>query len=98
MREVCYEVFIEESTKKTMIWQVVLRFGFEDPNLIRKSVPGAYRSGYISSLPLGGVAYLKSPHTFSSEKKSRIFCSLPMPILIDLPVHINGSLHFEPRK
>ena len=54
----------------------------------------AFGSGELGLSPRGGVAHLKrfKNGTTSIYRRSRLFCFLPMPVSVDLPVHING--HF----
>ena len=92
LKEVCYELTMKDSEGCEMVWQIVQRFGFEDPSLIPEAVLRAYRDGSLGLLPRGGVAHLKSCKNGTMGDRSRIFCFLPLPIHTELPVHING--HF----
>ena len=99
MIEVDYELKTNDSEGNMDTWHIVQRFGYNN-----KSV----RTEDILLLPRAGVAYLKETNrqptsettdvsnvttaNQQSHHKCRIFCTLPLPIQTDLPVHING--HF----
>jgi sacsin len=93
VKEVCYEAIIEDSEKNKEVWQVVQRLGFEDPDVLPKSVIDERRCGNLGCLPIGGVAYLKKSSRNREKHKNRLFCFLPLPVLLeDFPVSVNG--HF----
>ena len=46
---------MKDSDGCEMVWQIVQRFGFEDPSLIPDSVLRAYRDGILGLLPRGGM-------------------------------------------
>ena len=102
LKEVCYEVVIKDSEGNEMTWQIVQRFGFENPGTLHKSVTQAFDNEELGLLPRGGVAQLKSFKNGKnpSSKHCRLFCFLPMPVPLDLPVHINGhfALSHESRR
>ena len=91
MKEISYQMEIKDSRGNEDVWQIVQRFGFEKGSAVPDNVVHAVHSGRLGLLPRGGVAFLVQS-TKTVKRQSRLFCFLPLPVPVQLPVHLNG--HF----
>ncbi|CAH1788168.1 unnamed protein product [Owenia fusiformis] len=87
--EVTYEKCITDSKGKKETWLISRRFGFEEGIEIAPCIKEAYTRGDLLLLPHGAVAGRTET---KGQTHSKAFCFLPLPVEINVPVHING--HF----
>ena len=70
----------------TSLWLVSQHFGSNKISL--NSLIAAFSRGLI---PKGGVAIQLSSDIATASTSCRVYCSLPLPLYLGMPVHINGS-------
>ncbi|XP_023931332.1 sacsin-like [Lingula anatina] len=101
---VSFTMSLEDNKGRLETWLITQQFGFRYPSSISTTLKKALRYKELGLLPRGGVAYLLQPESLPTEKfdlpKSRLFCFLPLPLITNLPVHINGhfALDHEARR
>ena len=96
---ICYEMMTKCSNDMTKTWLISQKLGFED-NLYSQ-LANNNESECLNLLPIGGVALLLNHHIKSIDRGNRkIFCFLPLPLFVDIPVHVNGhfALSHESRR
>ncbi|PVD18701.1 hypothetical protein C0Q70_21251 [Pomacea canaliculata] len=89
-------------------WVQVSRAGFLDPSEVPWTLQEDWRREHFRLLPRGGVAVklkrtdLPSAECATSYRQpeppktpSRVFCTLPLPVETELPMHINGHFALE---
>jgi len=98
VKEVVYKMSIIDSEGYEETWLVSQRIGLDGDVKVPQCVSDAVRSKDLALLPRGGVAALLDSR--GERRPSRVFCFLPLPVKIDLPVHINGhfALDHEARR
>ncbi|KAF2979448.1 hypothetical protein EK904_004191, partial [Melospiza melodia maxima] len=70
-------------TKTTSLWRVISQIGVED---------GAEESPELKWLPYGAVAACLEP---LNRVMGRAFCTLPLPLVTGLPLHINANFSVD---
>ena len=88
------------SVSKEESWFVVERIGFGGAK-IPELVTTEYKNGNLGLLPQGGVALpLSLPKGAATNRKSKAFCFLPLPVPTGIPMHVNGhfALNHESRR
>jgi len=100
VHEVTYRLITEDSNGSCDEWTIVQRFGFENPEQIPHCVNFAHECRDLALLPRGGVAYQTNSSRKYGSKSSQLFCFLPLPGQLKLPVSINGHfvLDYETRQ
>lgn len=104
LEEATVTVVMTDSTGNQEKWLVVQRLGFEETVVLPDDLQVALQNGDLALLPRGGVACLMERRQHgrieASNRPSRVFCFLPLPVETDLPVHINGhfALGYENRR
>lgn len=104
LEEAMSTVVMTDSTGNQEKWLVVQRLGFEETVVLPDDLQVALQNGDLALLPRGGVACLMERRQHGriepSNRPSRVFCFLPLPVETDLPVHINGhfALGYENRR
>jgi len=99
VHEDSYNLTTEDSDGSCDEWIIVQRLGFENPEQVPDSVNCAHQCGDLALLPRAGVAYqIKGNRTCTNT--SQLFCFLPLPVQLKLPVSVNGHfvLDYETRK
>ncbi|PVD30989.1 hypothetical protein C0Q70_10265 [Pomacea canaliculata] len=83
-------------------WIQVNRAGFLDASKAPEKLQDDWRKEHFRLLPRGGVAThpiyhrrVSKPLSKQDNIQSRVFCTLPLPVKTDLPVHINGHFALE---
>ncbi len=104
---IAYSLDIKDNTSSEK-WLVCQQLGFTDSSTLPEIVRKAVKDGSLALSPRGGVAYCipdkkqaaKGYAHTNSKKKQKVFCTLPIPLETDLPVHINGhfALGYENRR
>ena len=91
VKKVSYVLDIRDTTGNTEKWRIVQKIGFEKD--VEESIIHAFTKRELGMLPRGGIACLleKKP-SYSSLRKKKAYCFLPLPLETNLPVHVNG--HF----
>jgi len=97
--EVIYNMNITDTMSKNEIWKIVQRLGFEKSSNIPENIIRLHVRGGLNVLPRGSVAYMLS-HTnenLSSNitASNQLFCFLPLPIELRLPVIVNGHFFLD---
>ena len=102
-KEVAVQCCLTDSAKRKTEWLVVHRFGLSHTDNLpwqidRKNCVQKHRF-----LPLGGVAICLTAEQQGEEiaqRKFRAYCSLPLPVITGLPVHVNArfALDHETRR
>ena len=83
-----YEMETKCSNRTTKKWLITKQLGFKNGAFLGNL--NVTENEELNLLPVGGVAFLLNPtHTDNSRK---LFCFLPLPEQMDIPVHVNG--HF----
>ncbi|XP_013395216.1 sacsin-like, partial [Lingula anatina] len=101
---VSFTMSLEDNKGRLETWLITQQFGFSNPSSISTTLKKALRDRELGLLPRGGVAHLLPPDSLPTEKldlpKGRLFCFLPLPLITNLPVHINGhfALDHEARR
>ncbi len=101
---VSYDMVIADNEGRQESWRVTQSLGFDETTEIPSSVTQAFSRGDLALLPRGGAACLleKRSHGRMEEdnRRRRVYCFLPLPIEMELPVHINGhfALGYENRR
>ena len=93
MVEKCsYVLQLRDSLGNEEKWLIVQQIGLEKE--VQTNILQAYRNCDLGMLPRGGVACLLERKSIrkDTQRKSKAYCFLPLPLETDLPVHING--HF----
>jgi len=100
VHEVSYRLITEDSDGSSDEWIIVQRLGFDNPDQVPDSVNSAYNCRDFALLPRGGVAYRTTSNHKRGNNPSQLFCFLPLPIQLQLPVSINGDfvLDYETRR
>ena len=100
MKEVTYVMTLEGSCGHKEEWLVAQRLGFEDKVEVPQSVLTAYQRRELGLLPRGGAATLLSSTVRAVRRQMKAYCFLPLPLLTNLPVNINGhfALDHEARR
>ncbi len=77
-------------------WLIEQVFGFSSAQQVHPSVREAYSKGELGLLPRAGVAMMLDCKDASLQERYRekhcLYCFLPLPVQINLPMHVNG--HF----
>ena len=100
-KEVTYMLTLSDNTGYYEKWLVTQRIGIEKESEIPMNVKEAFKRKDLALLPRGGVAALLETSDMNhSQKSKRVFCFLPLPLKMELPVHINGhfALDHEARR
>ncbi len=95
---------VEDSQGRVAEWRVLQEFGFSCDQEVDQSVQKAYRECELGMLPRAGIAVMLNCNDTSLEQRyreqHRLYCFLPLPIQINLPMHVNGhfALDHESRR
>jgi len=100
VHEITYRLTTEDSCGISDEWIIVQRLGFENPEQIPFSVNSAHECRDLALLPRAGVAWHTKSNRYYGNKSSHLFCFLPLPVQLELPVSINGHfvLDYETRR
>lgn len=99
--DVSYRLTLADNTGYTEEWFIQQRIGFENPRTdVSPDVAAAFSKKELCLLPRGGIASLLSKSSAEERKPGRVFCFLPLPVVTNLPVHVNGhfALDHEARR
>ncbi len=102
--DVQYVGQVQDSEGRVQKWQIAQVLGFSNAQQVHQSVRKAYSQGELGMLPRAGVAMMLECNGVSLRDKykelHRLYCFLPLPIQINLPMHINGhfALDHESRR
>ncbi|KAK6186977.1 hypothetical protein SNE40_006231 [Patella caerulea] len=80
----------ETKSSKHEQFAIVKRVGFLPEYEFPEKLNRAYDKGIVQKLPRGGVAI-----NLAGKVNGNAYCTLPLPILTGLPVHINGQFALD---
>ena len=82
--------------KAMKTWTIIQKCSSINPVELKQSINREYEERNLPLIPFGGIAHCASEGNVSG----RVFCSLPLTVSSNLPVHINGNfiLEYESRR